>query len=275
LAADLEIVCVGNELLIGKVLNTNAYWLSKQATALGIEVKRTTIVRDVLKEIADVICEVLQRKPQFIITTGGLGPTFDDMTLQGIAKALNRQLAVDEEALRMVKDKYVKYAKTRNIGDAGMTASRVKMATIPKGTDPIRNPVGTAPAVKVDVAGTVLFALPGVPIEMEAIFQASILPLLRKASGDVRFYEKSIYADKIMESVLAPLIDTVMHDNPPIYIKSHPKGQEGKPHIELHFSTSGKPSEKADEQLQKAAAQMYSLIEKSGGKVYADEQDCV
>ena len=271
MTADMEIVCVGNELLIGKVLNSNAQWLGKRATSLGIAVKRVTVCADEVKEIATVILEVLKRKPKFVITTGGLGPTFDDKTLQGIAEALHQKLAVDEEALRMVKEKYAEYAKTRNIDVGEMTAPRVKMATIPEGTKPILNPVGTAPGVRTDADGTVLVALPGAPAEMEAIFEASVVPLLRQASGDVGFYEKSIYADNIMESALAPLIDTVMHDNPLVYVKSHPRGRENKPHMELHFSTSGKKSEKPEERLQKAAAQLSGLIKMSGGKVSEDE----
>lgn len=271
MTADMEIVCVGNELLIGKVLNSNAQWLGKRATSLGIAVKRVTVCADEVKEIATVILEVLKRKPKFVITTGGLGPTFDDKTLQGIAEALHQKLAVDEEALRMIKEKYAEYAKTRNIDVGEMTAPRVKMATIPEGTKPILNPVGTAPGVRTDADGTVLVALPGVPAEMEAIFEASVVPLLQQASGDVGFYEKSIYADNIMESALAPLIDTVMHDNPLVYVKSHPRGRENKPHMELHFSTSGKKSEKPEERLQKATAQLSGLIKMSGGKVSEDE----
>ena len=214
---------------------------------------------------------MLARKPRFVISTGGLGPTFDDRTFEGIAEALHRPLVVEEQALRMVKDKCAEYSKTRNTGEAEMTAPRVKMATIPDGAKPLPNPLGTAPGIRVDVDGTVLVALPGVPREMEAIFEASVVPLLRNASGEMGFYEKSIYADDVMESVLAPLIDIVMHDNPQVYIKSHPKGRENKPHMELHFSTSGKPCEKPEERLQKAAAQLAELIEKSGGKVVIHE----
>ncbi len=87
MTVEMEIICVGNELLIGKVVNTNAYWLGKQATNLGVNVKRITVVQDIVEEMADVFCEALERKPQFIISTGGLGPTFDDKTLQGVAKA--------------------------------------------------------------------------------------------------------------------------------------------------------------------------------------------
>src|SRR5208337_2441707 len=110
MTVELEIICVGNELLIGKVINTNAYWLGKQATNLGVNVKRITVVPDIVDEIANVIREVMERKPQFIITTGGLGPTFDDKTLESIAKALNRKLEVNQKALAMVKEKCEEYA---------------------------------------------------------------------------------------------------------------------------------------------------------------------
>jgi len=99
---DMEIICVGNELLIGKTVNTNAHWMGKQATNLGVNLKRITIVQDIVDEIANVVREAIQRKPRFIVSTGGLGPTFDDKTLEGIAKALNRKLEINEKALAMV-----------------------------------------------------------------------------------------------------------------------------------------------------------------------------
>ena len=112
---DIEIICVGNELLIGKTLNTNAHWLGRQATILGANVKRIIVVQDIVDEIASVICEVIHRKPQFIVVTGGLGPTFDDKTLEGIAKALNYKLHVNQKALGMVKEKCEEYAKKRRL----------------------------------------------------------------------------------------------------------------------------------------------------------------
>jgi nicotinamide-nucleotide amidase len=267
----MEIVCVGNELLIGKVVNTNASWMGKRATSLGVAVKRITVVADDVDEMAAAFREVLARKPDFVVSSGGLGPTFDDKTLEGIAKTLNRKLAVNLEALTMVKAKYTEYAKTRNIPEGELTPPRVKMATLPEGTQPILNPVGTAPGVRADIDGSVLVVLPGVPREMEAIFEAYLMPLLRQAAGDMGFYEQSIYANNIMESVLAPLIDKVMHDNPLIYIKSHPKGRENRPHMELHLSTSGKPSEKPEERLSRAGVQLAGLIERSGGEVVKAE----
>ena len=152
MSVDIEIICVGNELLIGKIQNTNAYWLAKQATQLGANVRRITVIQDLIEEIGKCIVEAIDRKPKFIITTGGLGPTFDDKTLQGIAKALNRKLEVNPKALAMVKQKCIEYAKKRQLPQTiELTAPRVKMATFPEATDVINNPIGTAPGLRVDV----------------------------------------------------------------------------------------------------------------------------
>ncbi len=263
----LEIICVGNELLIGKVLNTNGHWMAKRATSLGTTVGRMTIVGDDVDEIATSITEAIKRKPWLIITTGGLGPTFDDKTLEGVAKALDRELEINEDALKLVKEKYESYAKSRKEGDVELTQARVKMARLPKGAQPLRNPVGTAPGVTTEDKETVLIALPGVPSEMEAIFEDSIVPLLRRRAGDTSFFETSIFADDIMESTLAPLIDQTMHDNPQVYIKSHPKGEETTPHVELHLSMTAKDPRTARACLGKTIIQLSDLIEKNDGRV--------
>ncbi len=269
MAPTMEILSIGNELLIGKVLNTNAQWLCRQATALGISVKRITVMPDDIEETAEAIGETLKRKPRFIITTGGLGPTFDDKTLQTIAKALGRRLEVNKEALKMVAEKYREYA-TSISNSVELTEARLKMATLPERTTPIFNPVGTAPGVRVDLVGTILLALPGVPREMEAIFEETILPLLRKASEGTVFYEESLFVD-IMESTLAPLIDDAMSDNSGVYVKSHPKATENQPHIELHLSTMATSATEAKERVSKIAIQLIRLIEKNKGKVYMKE----
>ena len=264
---NMEVICVGNELLIGKTLNTNAQWLAKRATTVGVAVKRVTVVADEVQEIASAVSEALRRKPRFIVTTGGLGPTFDDKTLRGIAEALSCKLEVNSEALRMVKEKYEAYAQEGGIGKVELTQSRIKMAMIPEKAVPVHNPVGTAPAVQAGLDGTVLFALPGVPAEMEGIFEGAVVPLLVQVSGGGVFRERSLYAEGIMESALAPLIDKVMCNNVGIYVKSHPKGEEDKPRIEIHFSIKGAKEEKLEEKLEKAVAQLAGLIEENSGKV--------
>ena len=274
---DIEIICVGNELLIGKTLNTNAFWLGKQATSLGANVKRITTVEDIVDEIANVIHEAVSRKPKFIVTTGGLGPTFDDKTLEGIAKMLNRKLEVNPKALAMVKEKCEEYARKRQLSTTiEMTPPRLKMATIPEKTEPVRNPVGTAPGIRVDVEETVLFALPGVPTEMEAIFTETIMPLLKQAVGDRIFCEKSMFIDGMAEANLAPLIDKVMAVNEGVYIKSHVYNPahlshaRKKPHIEMHFTVAAKNKEKPSEKLLKAVKELAVLVAENGGVAIVD-----
>ena len=262
----IEVICIGNELLIGKIENTNSGWLAKHITQLGGILTRITVVQDAIQEIAASINESAERKPQFIITTGGLGPTFDDKTLQGLAFALNRKLEINPEALTLVKKRSIEYAKKRGYTtEIDLTPPRVKMATLPEKTAVVNNPVGTAPAVKADVKESILFALPGVPSEMEAIFEESIAPLIRKAAGENIFCETSLFLENIFESKLAPLIDKVMKDNPEVYVKSHPLKSEGKAHLELHLTITAIKKSNPCAKLQKAAKELAELITSNGG----------
>jgi len=267
MSAPVEIICVGTELLIGKTLNTNAYWLAKRITTLGLNVRRVTVTADDIDEISDMLQEVIQRKPHFIITTGGLGPTFDDKTLEGIAKGLNCKVKINDAALKMIKKTYSKYMEEKLIDKVELTPPRVKMAKLPEGAKPLPNPVGTAPAVLIEHKSITIVALPGVPSEMEAIFDEFVAPLLKKAAGNATFFETSLYALGIMESVIAPLIDQVMHDNPYVYIKSHPSREgEQKPRLELHLTTTAKDLKLAKNRVGKALIEITELVQQKGGK---------
>jgi nicotinamide-nucleotide amidase len=273
MTVEMEIICVGNELLIGKTLNTNAHWLAKRSTSLGVTVKRITVVGDEIDEISVAVQEALKRKPRFIITTGGLGPTFDDKTLEGIAKGLGRRLKLSEKALELVKQKYAAYLKEGRMKKIELTPARLKMATLPERTGALPNPVGTAPGMIVEVNHTIIVSLPGVPPEMEAILDESVASMIKKEAGRSAFFDASVYVEHIMESTLAPLIDKAMHDNPHVYIKSHvyTKGYlqtEGRRScIELHFSTTAENTETARKRLDKAKAQLSELIRDNGGRV--------
>jgi molybdopterin-biosynthesis enzyme MoeA-like protein len=167
--------------------------------------------------------------------------------------------------MKMVKDKYQQYIEEGRIEEkVELTPPRVKMATLPETAKPLHNPVGTAPGVLIKQGGTGIIALPGVPPEMEAIFDESVQPMLKKMAGNAIFHETSIGVEGIMESDIAPLIDKTMHDNPFIYIKSHP-GQrgEGKPHLELHLSTTAQDSETARKRVTKALLQITGLVEET------------
>lgn len=263
----IEIICVGTELLIGKTLNTNANWLAKRITSLGGNLIRMAVIRDDIDEIASSLKDTMERKNDFIITMGGLGPTFDDKTLEGVAGALKLKLAVNDEALEMVEAKYRSYVQEGRMESYEMTSPRVKMATLPEGAKPLPNPIGTAPGVLMKSEGKTIISLPGVPSEMKAIFEGSVLPMLRKAAGDLTFFETSIDATGVMESELAPAVDRVMHDNPYVYIKSHPKGAERIHRIEFHLSTTADSSNVARNRVNKALAQLCEIVEKKGGKI--------
>ncbi|MEM2465571.1 MAG: nicotinamide mononucleotide deamidase-related protein [Candidatus Bathyarchaeia archaeon] len=263
----VEIISIGNELLIGKILNTNAHWLARRITSLGLSVRRVTVVGDDLDEISSAVKESIQRGPAFIITTGGLGPTFDDKTLEGVALATNRELEENKEALEMIKRRYEEYVAEGKIERFELTQYRVKMARLPRGAKPLPNPVGTAPGVLLEHEGVTLIMLPGVPEEMMAIFEESVLPLLRKAAGNMVFYETSLDVIGIVESDLAPLIEQVMRENPYVYIKSHPKVSERIRRIELHLLTTCGDENVARQRIERAIIQISSLLSERGGKI--------
>jgi molybdenum cofactor synthesis domain-containing protein len=267
LPGNVEIISVGNELLIGKTLNTNARWLAKRLTILGLNVRRITTIGDDVKEIATAVKEAIDRKPNFLITTGGLGPTFDDKTLGGIAEALSVMLFLNEEALKMIREKYRVYAKEQGLEGIELTPARIKMAKLPKGAKPLPNPVGTAPAVEIEHDKVLIVALPGVPSEMEAIFEDSLAPFVKEFAGDATFFETCLGISGLMESELAPIIDKVMNENSHVYIKSHPRGAEKTPKIELHLSTTASDSTTARNRVSRAIIQITDTIQAKGGKI--------
>jgi molybdenum cofactor synthesis domain-containing protein len=260
-----EIISIGNELLIGKVVNTNASWLAERLTGLGVVVRRITVVGDSLSEISSCVKEALSRRPNSIITTGGLGPTYDDMTLEGLAIALGVKLTVNPKALEMIKQKYERMGEV-------LTEARVKMAKLPEGAEPLYNPVGTAPAVKLSYGSTVIYALPGVPREMEAIFNEHISKEVSKISG-VKMAEYSLRIVGVMESALAPFISRVKEMYPEVYVKSHPKGTEEKPVIRVYFSIFHKDDAVARKIVSEAAGKLADLVEESYGKVVHQDVD--
>jgi nicotinamide-nucleotide amidase len=226
-----EIISIGNELLIGHTLDTNSHWIAKQLTKLGWTLERVTQLRDSLDSIKSGVRESLKRHPSVLVTIGGLGPTHDDMTLAGISRALNKPLRIDKEALQLVKDHYRRLERRPKL-----TRYRTKMATLPKGSVPLPNPVGTAPGVKTRESGTTIFSLPGVPSEMKAIFKSSLIPYMQ-SFHTTRPREMEVKITGIIESALAPILDQARKIYPKLYFKSHPRGRETgiRPLILLHI----------------------------------------
>ncbi len=264
----IEIISIGNELLIGQIVNTNAQWLAKYIVSLGGHVNKITTIGDSFNEISSTLLSSLSKKPTFIITTGGLGPTFDDKTLESIARALKMPLELNEKALAIIKNKYHRYEKTV-MKKIELTPARLKMATLPRGAVPLLNPVGTAPGVLLEFNSSKIVALPGVPREMKTIFDESVVPMIKNSVGNLFVYGRSLKITGIIESEIAPLIDVTMHDNPQIYIKSHPKAPEPIPLIELYFTTTSKSREEAKKLVEEAIKRISPLIYRHGGKIEA------
>jgi len=259
-----EILAIGNELLIGEVENTNTTYLAKHLTAMGVIVLRATICRDDIDEISANLENIIVRvtfpgPPDFVIITGGLGPTFDDLTLEGVAKATGKELKKNEKALKMIKEKY------KILGEK-LTRHREKMAFLPIDAMPLSNPVGVAPGVLLKHGKITIICLPGVPAEMKAIFEESVTQLICEKDEVTNFIEANINIRGIMESSLAPHIEALMEKFPDIWIKSHPMGLEGlKPFIRVHITGMGVPETliKTIEEVQKELA---LRIEELGGE---------
>jgi len=257
-----EVITVGNELLIGKILNTNAQWLCRRITTLGGRITRVTTIPDEVDVIALTIKQALSRKPDFIVTVGGLGPTYDDKTLQGVAKALSQPPQLNRKALRMVEEKYLELSAKGIVRKTNITAERAKMARLPRGANPLFNPVGTAPASLSHNGRTLIISLPGVPSEMRAIFDNSVTAIAVEKFSNLHFKEKSMMVKNVPESELAPLVDEVMRSFPTVYIKSHPKGGGKHLLLELHFSTYGRSGEEARKTVDSSSKMIRGMIRK-------------
>src|SRR6266852_1841951 len=254
-----EIISIGNELLIGHTLDTNSHWIAKQLTKLGWTLERVSQLRDSLDSIRAGVRGSLKRNPSVLITIGGLGPTHDDITLAGISRALNKPLRLNKEALQLVKDHYQRLESKPKL-----TKYRTKMATLPQGSVPLPNPVGTAPGVKMQQSGTTLFSLPGVPSELKAIFRSSLIPYM-ESFHTIRPKEIEVKITGIIESALAPILDHARKIYPKLYFKSHPRGRETgiRPLILLHIYNIEPGAEK---EISEAAAYVMVQLARIGAR---------
>ncbi len=221
------IIIVGNEILNGQIQDTNSHYLAKMLTSLGVEVKRIVVVPDFGDEIIEEVRLAIQRKVTYLLTSGGLGPTYDDKTIASLAKALNLELHLNEEALKIVQERYKDLYEKKLVETPDITESRKKMAYFPIGGKPLYNSVGTAPGLQLKVPNTetLVFSMPGVPRELTAMFENEIMPILREKEKKI-YIRKIIPVKGITESLLAPRIKKVAKEFPEIYIKSMPRSHD-------------------------------------------------
>ncbi len=173
MAVRVELLTVGDELLRGDTANGNATWLGRRLTESGAEVTRSTVVADDLDAIAGAL-EAALRRADAVVMTGGLGPTSDDMTREALARAAGVTLRRDPEVERRLRER----AAERRVP---LRPDALRMADVPGGAALLPNPAGSAPGLRLTLQGGSVFALPGVPSEMRAIAEESVLPELRGA----------------------------------------------------------------------------------------------
>jgi len=170
-----EIVTIGTELLLGEIVDTNSAWIARQLTHVGLNLYYTATVGDNEQRLADVLRASLRRS-DIVITTGGLGPTVDDVTREAVAQATDRQVVYDEALFQEIAAYFARRGHP-------MTDNNRKQACLPEGATVIHNPVGTAPAFSVEQDGHMAICLPGVPHEMRYLMQHEVLPALCRRYG--------------------------------------------------------------------------------------------
>jgi len=196
----MHIINIGNELLLGKTINTNAAFIAEKVADAGIKVEKLIVIADEPERIIDTISNCF-KETDWIITTGGLGPTKDDMTKNAIAKYFNVGFEMHSPTLEAVVTMFT---------DRGLEAGEInrKQAEIPMGALVLPNKNGTAPGIWMEKNGKTLIALQGVPFEMQPILLESVIPLLKeKYKGIQGIAHKSFLTCGIGESALAHLLE--------------------------------------------------------------------
>lgn len=260
----IEMLAVGKELLIGRTMNSNALWVGGRLARMGSMIKEIATVDDDLGEIGAALKGAVKRSSDFLIVVGGLGPTPDDMTLSGVAGALGVSLRRNERALALIREHYAK----RGMASVELTPARLKMARLPAGSKPLRNDVGTAPGVRLEVEGMVVFCLPGVPSEMRSIFKGSVEPEVKSRLGAMHRSYVRMKLEGVLESTLAPVLSKELERHPGAYIKSHPRGiREGVSKIELDVAVVGPHEAKVNAEGEAIAREMAESVTAMGGEV--------
>lgn len=210
-----EIVSIGTEILLGEITDTNSVHIARTMRDIGVNVYFMTSVGDNERRITEAIRIALSRA-QVVITTGGLGPTVDDMTRQGVANVTGRPLVFHQELLDKIAERFVGFR-------VNMTENNKRQAFLPQDAILIENPVGTAPSFIVEHEGAVIISLPGVPREMKFLLAERVVPFLRERYQLGVIRALNLRAAGIGESALDDLIgpELLESSNPSIGLAAH------------------------------------------------------
>ena len=242
-----EIVSIGHELLMGEIVDTNSAFLAAQLPPLGIELRWVSTVGDDLAQLADVLSRARQRS-QLILTTGGLGPTVDDLTREAIARALGEELSRDEELKRGLEERF-------HARGTPMPPHNLKQAALIPSATAVPNTQGTAPGWWIEKDGCLLVALPGPPNEMEPMWEHHVKPRLRERSHGTVILTRTLKTFGLSEATVDEMISPVsLSDNPYLGIYAKPEG------IWLRLISRGATEEEAVASLQPVEEQLRSIL---------------
>ena len=243
-----SIVSIGNELLIGHKTDTNATYICQQLLSIGIPVVSVYTVADEVSQIVRALKRAAE-DAEIVIATGGLGPTDDDLTRQAFAEFLGVELQTDSKLLETIR----RFFEKRGLP---MPDKNTIQACIPAGAEPIENPLGTAPGIFVQKRGKLLFALPGVPVEMKQMFENTVLSCLRQQGGGRFVVVKKVRCFGAGESAIAEKLGDLMdRRRNPLINSTVDSGI-----ITLHIVASAPSKEQAEDKAQADLDRLKSLL---------------
>ena len=210
----VEVIATGDEIMYGRIVDTNSNWIARKVAELGGTLSRVTMIGDESELIGSTLREALDRDTHFIIFTGGLGPSEDDLTVDSIGASLGKKTVIDDPTATRIKDVYIK----RGVTNPADLARGERMARILEGSEPMRNRVGFSAGMKVTLKGKTIFTLPGVPSEMEGMFEEHIAPLIEEKATS-KLLAKTVMVSMVWKEFF-PLYRELQNEYPEIYIKN-------------------------------------------------------
>ena len=261
----IELFSIGTELVLGQVQDTNAYWIAQRMLESGGRLRRVTMIRDDFDEMIEALESSIHRGTDLILTTGGLGPTPDDMTVEVVAKIIGKPTIVHEETLAGFMERRQLTSRT------DVSPAMIKMATVPETADIFQNPVGWAPCSRVTKNQATILMMPGPPSEMKAIFDSYVVLLIaeryRAKVATLRVYVN------MFESEVSPLLQKVMSTYPGVYLKAYValRRTEGQ-YMPVDLVSTGIDAENAESQLQEAVGYFRQLVTESK-KIFSYEDE--
>lgn len=196
------LISFGTELTLGQTVDTNASWLAQQLAALGVRVERFSVVADDIDAIRTLLRDAV-RNASLIICTGGLGPTEDDLTRQTLAEVANVPLSLDAASLEQIRAFFTRRGRV-------MPERNSVQAMFPAGATPIENTCGSAPGIRFEIGAATIFAMPGVPFEMKAMFARDVAPALQMRADSTVIRSRLLNTIGLGESDIGERIHDLM-----------------------------------------------------------------